>query len=109
MLLLSFGQTLGVAAADSIVTNTLVGLACGFVSNNLKYYLPKKERYWYITAISLGLSGLILLLCKRHPRAGPQPSRHRLLPAFLFQVMARKVRHHLFADRLHDHPQRIVL
>src|SRR5579871_6152335 len=36
MLLLSFGLTLGVAAADSVVTNALVGLACGFVSNNLK-------------------------------------------------------------------------
>jgi two-component system LytT family sensor kinase len=64
MLLLSFGLTSGVALADSFVTNALVGLACGFVSNNLKYYLPKKERYWYILFISLGLSGLILLLCK---------------------------------------------
>jgi two-component system, LytTR family, sensor kinase len=64
MLLLSFGLTIGIALADSVVTNALVGLACGFVSNNLKYYLPKKERYWYILFISLGLSGLILLLCK---------------------------------------------
>jgi two-component system LytT family sensor kinase len=64
MLLISFGLALRIALADSVVTNALVGLACGFVSNNLKYYLPKKERYWYILFISLGLSGLILLLCK---------------------------------------------
>ncbi|HEY4335876.1 MAG TPA: histidine kinase [Puia sp.] len=64
MLLMSFGLPIGAALADSVVTNALVGLACGFVSNNLKYYLPKKERYWYILFISLGLSGLILLLCK---------------------------------------------
>ena len=64
MLLISFGLSVQVALADSIVTNALVGLTCGFVSNNLKYYLPKKERYWYILFISLGLSALILLICK---------------------------------------------
>jgi two-component system, LytTR family, sensor kinase len=64
MLLIGFGLTLQVALADSIVTNALVGLTCGFVSNNLKYYLPKKERYWYILFISLALSALILLICK---------------------------------------------
>ena len=64
MLLISFGLALRIALADSVVTNALVGLACGFVSNNLKYYLPKKERYWYILFISMGLSGLILLLSK---------------------------------------------
>jgi two-component system LytT family sensor kinase len=64
MLLVRFGLSPGIAACDSLVSNTLVGLSCGFISNNLQYYLPKKERYWYILFISLGLSGLILLACK---------------------------------------------
>src|SRR5258708_23677753 len=64
MLLLGFGLSFGVALSDSLVSNTLVALACGFVSNNLQYYLPKKERYWYILFLSLGLSGLILLASK---------------------------------------------
>jgi len=64
MLLLGFGLDFGIALADSLVSNTLLALACGFISNNLQYYLPKKERYWYILFVSLGLSGLILLACK---------------------------------------------
>lgn len=63
-LLIGFGLSTGAAIADSIASNTLVALSCGFVSNNMQYYLPKKERYWYILIISLGLSGLILIACK---------------------------------------------
>src|ERR1700759_4353892 len=59
-----FGLGLYASATDSVVSNTLVALSCGFISNNLQYYLPKRERYWYILIISLGLSGLILLACK---------------------------------------------
>jgi LytS/YehU family sensor histidine kinase len=64
MLLLGFGLDFGIALSDSLVSNTLLALACSFISNNLQYYLPKKERYWYILFVSLGLSGLILLACK---------------------------------------------
>ena len=63
-LLLGFGLSVGTAITDSLVSNTLVALCCGFISNNMQYYLPKKERYWYILFISLGLSGIILLACK---------------------------------------------
>lgn len=63
-LLMSFGLRFEIALADSIISNTLVGLVSGFISNNLQYYLPKKERYWYILFLSLGMSGLILLACK---------------------------------------------
>jgi two-component system LytT family sensor kinase len=63
-LLLGFGLPVGSAITDSVVSNTLVALCCGFISNNMQYYLPKKERYWYILFISLGLSGIILLACK---------------------------------------------
>jgi len=64
LLLMGFGLSFGVSLSDSLVSNTLVALSCGFISNNLQYYLPKKERYWYILFISLGLSILILLACK---------------------------------------------
>jgi signal transduction histidine kinase len=63
-LLLGFGLPVGTAITDSLVSNALVALCCGFISNNMQYYLPKKERYWYILFISLGLSGIILLACK---------------------------------------------
>jgi hypothetical protein len=61
---MGFGLSFGASLSDSLVSNTLVALSCGFISNNLQYYLPKKERYWYILFISLGLSVLILLACK---------------------------------------------
>jgi len=64
ILLMGFGLSLGIALSDSMVSNTLVALSCGFVSNNLQYYLPKKERYWYIFFLSLGLSILITIACK---------------------------------------------
>src|SRR3569833_1504622 len=64
ILLKGFGLRLGVAVSDSVVANSLVALSCGFVSNNLQYYLPKNERYWYILFLSLGLSILITIACK---------------------------------------------
>ncbi|HEY4209250.1 MAG TPA: histidine kinase [Puia sp.] len=64
LLLMGFGLSLGIALSDSIVANTLVALSCGFISNNLQYYFPKKERYWYILFLSLGLSILITIACK---------------------------------------------
>jgi two-component system, LytTR family, sensor kinase len=63
-LLIGFGLTTGTALADSAFSNTLVALCCGFISNNMQFYLPKKERYWYILFISLGISLLILIVCK---------------------------------------------
>jgi two-component system, LytTR family, sensor kinase len=63
-LLIGFGLRAMTAFSDSLVSNTLVALTCGFLSNNMQYYLPKKERYWYILFISLALSGIILLACK---------------------------------------------
>lgn len=59
-----FGFTPAVAAADSLVTNTLLAALCWFVANTLQYYLPKQERYWYILFLSLGLSSLLLLISR---------------------------------------------
>ena len=63
-LLISFGLRATIALTDSLVSNSLIAFSCGFLSNNMQYYLPKKERYWYILLISLSLSGIILLTCK---------------------------------------------
>jgi hypothetical protein len=63
-LLIGFGLTTTVALTDSAVSNAIAALTCGFVSNGMQYYLPKKERYWYIFFVSLAISGLILAICK---------------------------------------------
>src|SRR5580698_9224936 len=63
-LLINFGLRPMTAFTDSVVSNVLLAFSCAFLSNNMQYYLPKKERYWYILFISLALSGIILLACK---------------------------------------------
>lgn len=49
------------AITDSIVSNILLAGCCFFISNNMKYYLPRQEKYWYILVVSLTLSFLWLL------------------------------------------------
>ena len=63
-LLVGFGLSSGTAITDSLVSNSLVAVLCAFLSNGMQYYLPKKELYWYILFTSLGLSAIILLICK---------------------------------------------
>ncbi|MEO8764971.1 MAG: histidine kinase [Ginsengibacter sp.] len=50
------------AIIDSVVSNFLLAAICFFISNNMKYYLPRKEKYWYLLVISLSLSGVWMLL-----------------------------------------------
>jgi len=50
------------ALTDSVVGNFLLAGICFFVSNNMKYYLPRQEKYWYILVTSLTLSGIWMLL-----------------------------------------------
>ncbi len=52
------------ALIDSAVTNLLLAASCVLVSNNLKYYLPQRERYWYLLILSLVISGVWLLAVK---------------------------------------------
>jgi len=58
---MNFGFNIEVATVDTIVTNIQLLGACWLVSNIFRYYLPQKERYWYVVFFSLGLSGLITL------------------------------------------------
>lgn len=50
------------AITDSIVSNVLLAMSCFFISNNMKYYLPRKEKYWYILVVSLTGSFLWMLV-----------------------------------------------
>lgn len=56
----SFVETL----ADAFISNFLLASFCLLVVNNMKYYLPRKERYWYILIISLVLSSIYLFLVR---------------------------------------------
>lgn len=47
--------------ADSIISNILLAICCFFISNNMKYYLPRAEKYWYILVVSLTASFLWML------------------------------------------------
>ena len=49
---------LPVVMADSIVTNVLTAGACMLIYNNMRYYMPRQEKYWYILIASLVLSAL---------------------------------------------------
>jgi hypothetical protein len=63
-LLTSYGLGTAVALSDASLSNTITALCCVFISNGMQYYLPKKERYWYILFISLGLAALCTAFCK---------------------------------------------
>ncbi|HWH63034.1 MAG TPA: histidine kinase [Ginsengibacter sp.] len=47
---------------DAAVNNLLLTGSCLLILNNMRFYLPRQEKYWYILTISLGLSGLCSLL-----------------------------------------------
>lgn len=50
------------AITDTLVSNILLAAACLLISMNMKYYLPRKERFWYILVISFALSLVWLLI-----------------------------------------------
>ena len=52
------GFSLQVSLLDSFITNPLLAASCLLVSNNLKYYLPQKEKHWYILVLSFVMSGI---------------------------------------------------
>jgi len=62
--LLKFGITETEAIVDSYLSNILLAASCFLVFNNMKYYLPKNEKYWFILAISFVLSCVWLLVIR---------------------------------------------
>lgn len=61
---MDFGLQPLTAFADSFISNVLLAAACAVIINNMRYYLPKQEKYWYILFVSLGLSAVWLVLLK---------------------------------------------
>ncbi|MCW3089672.1 MAG: sensor histidine kinase [Ferruginibacter sp.] len=59
-----FGIVSSRALADGLISNVLLAAACLLVINNMRYYLPKREKYWYVLVISIAVSGLWLLLMR---------------------------------------------
>lgn len=64
VVLVDFGVPRFQAIIDSVVSNILLAAICLLISNNMRYYLPRKEKYWYVLMLSLGLSGLWLLVLR---------------------------------------------
>lgn len=62
--LIGLGFSWDISVIDSATSNLLLAAACILVSNTLQYYLPQRERYWYIVVLSLALSGGWLLAIK---------------------------------------------
>ncbi len=52
------------AVVDGLISNTILALCCVLIINNMRYYLPKQEKYWYVLVITTALSGLWLLLSR---------------------------------------------
>ena len=50
------------AVTDSIISNVLLAISSFFISNNMKYYQPRQEKYWYILVVSLTASFLWMLV-----------------------------------------------
>ncbi len=44
------------AVTDGIVSNLILAASCWLIGNNMRFYLPRKERFWYILVISIVLS-----------------------------------------------------
>lgn len=52
------------AFIDSLVSNVLLASCCWLISNNMRYYLPRQEKYWYVLVLSLALSCVWLLVTR---------------------------------------------
>ena len=49
---------------DLVVSNLLATLCCLLILNNMQYYLPRQEKYWYLLTVSLSLSGISFLMAR---------------------------------------------
>lgn len=63
-LLQDLGINASIAWVDSLVSSLLLALFSFLIINNMRYYLPGKERYWYTFILSLAISGLWLLMVR---------------------------------------------
>lgn len=64
MVVNSYGATIQQSIIDSLLCNLLLAASCLLITNNMKYYLPQKERYWYVLLMSVVLSAVWLWLVR---------------------------------------------
>ena len=63
-ILYGLGYSLPLSIKDSVLSNVLLVGACILISNNLKYYLPKQQRYGYLLGLCLLTAGAWVLAIK---------------------------------------------
>lgn len=61
MVLHGFGISFTQAITDSLVSNIFLAACCLLISNNMRYYLPRKEKYVYVIVVSAALGAIWLL------------------------------------------------
>ncbi|HVX27054.1 MAG TPA: histidine kinase [Parafilimonas sp.] len=49
---------------DTFVSFGLLGSVCILMVRTMQYYLPQREKYWYVLFVGLGISGICSLLSK---------------------------------------------
>ena len=59
-----FGLPFSEAVIDSLISNLLLAGACLLIGMNMQYYLPRKEKFWYILLVSSVLSVAWLFISK---------------------------------------------
>ena len=64
IVLTNFGVAPYSAIADGVVSYVLLAVMCFLANNNMRYYLPRREKYLYVIIISIILSLLWLLLMR---------------------------------------------
>ena len=64
LVMIDFGFVTDIALADSLISNALLAGACLLILNNMRYYLPKKEKYWYVLVISIAWSSVWLMVVR---------------------------------------------
>jgi two-component system LytT family sensor kinase len=47
---------------DSFVTNIILAGSCVVIFNNMRYYLPRGEKYWYILVVGIIVSSICLFI-----------------------------------------------
>jgi sensor histidine kinase YesM len=61
-------QDIGVPSAkaitDAIISNLVLEALCLLIISNMRYYLPRREKYWYTLVISVSFSAVWLLITR---------------------------------------------
>src|SRR3954453_6367759 len=56
--LYSYFAILQIAIVDSVITNVITASAGMLIYNNMRYYFPKQEKFWYVLIVSAVLSAI---------------------------------------------------